>query len=232
MYQLCMSAQFLTTSTLKQFQFIMFTIILFCLFSFVFDIGTCQSKAYLMLYECTPSLAQQQWTVSNTANYSVIQLKNQSYCIDCNGGDIDVNPWTFSCHGNDNSAINQWWTFLDSSNKRVTNLTDESVTIASYAQSDNNCLAVSETTMSFGTVAMKQCHRNKRQLFKYDSDTYQFQLAINDSLCLTQNFEVTPNGNCSVAPFSNYPYCDQGIYVYMIHLLKYRMHFCWCLRGV
>ena len=54
---------------------------------------------------------------------------------------------------------------------------------------------------------MKECSRNSGQLFKYNSDTMQLLFYANKSMCVTREAQA----NCSIGPYSTYPYCDQGI---------------------
>ena len=54
---------------------------------------------------------------------------------------------------------------------------------------------------------MKECSRNSGQLFKYNSDTTQLLFYANESMCVTREAQA----NCSISPYSTYPYCDQGI---------------------
>ena len=47
-----------------------------------------QNGAFLALYPCSDDSdirEKQQWVINIGGNYSTIQLKNESFCFDCNG---------------------------------------------------------------------------------------------------------------------------------------------------
>ena len=127
---------------------------------------------------------------------------------------IAATPWTWSCNPNpaSNGNSNQHWSFIGPSNQVITNLSVENFEIQSY-ESSTYCITATDIGTSYTTLPMKACSRNRHQLFKYNSETNQISLIANETMCVTQKYQLEPDANCSVEPYSTYPYCDQGVLI-------------------
>ena len=201
-----------------------------------------QGAGYLIAYPCRGEdnfLEQQRWVISTSTsnNLNVISLQHQLLCIDCSKCAVGTDPWLWGCstNANTNSNSNQLWTILDAStNQPIKNLTNKIIKLQSIHNSGNCITAVVNTTDNIlvknARLTLTPCNlynngTNQSQLFEYNNDSFEIEIVLQSddsnsnfrnhattNLCLTQDRGLLMNANCSVAPFSTYPYCDQGKY--------------------